>query len=239
LFGYRKGAFTGADRDKAGLFEAANDGTLFLDEINSASPALQAKLMRVLQDGGFYPMGSTVPVTVDVQIIAATNRPIRELVEKQEFREDLYFRLMVMEINVPPLRERPEDIALLAYYFLNKHTNRLGKPIAGIGTDALGAMMRYEWPGNVRELENIVQRMIILTEGERIEVDSLPDRLSAPREMKGRALDYLPPRSLEEVEAYFIRKTLRETQGDRGVAADILGIDKSTLWRKIKRYQIE
>lgn len=239
LFGYKRGAFTGADRDKAGLFEAANGGTLFLDEINSASLALQAKLMRVLQDGSYYPMGATSPVTVDVQVLAATNKPIRELVENREFREDLYFRLMVMEINVPPLRERPEDIALLAYYFLNKHTGRLNKPISGIGTDALGAMMRYDWPGNVRELENIIQRMIILTEGDRIDVDSLPDSLQAQREAKGRALDYLPPRSLDEVEAYFIRKTLRETQGDRSLAAEILGIDKSTLWRKIKRYQLE
>lgn len=239
LFGYRRGAFTGADRDKAGLFEAANGGTMFLDEINSASLALQAKLMRVLQDGGFYPMGATTPVTVDVQILAATNRPVRELVEKQELREDLYFRLMLMEINVPPLRERPEDIALLAYYFLNKHATRLNKPFTGISTDVLGAMMRYEWPGNVRELENIVQRMIILTEGDRIEVDTLPDSLAKQRETKGRALDYLLPRSLDEVEAYFIRKTLRETQGDRALAAEILGIDKSTLWRKIKRYAIE
>lgn len=239
LFGYRKGAFTGADRDKAGLFEAANGSTLFLDEINSASLALQAKLMRVLQDGSFYPMGAATPVTVDVQVVAATNKPIRELVEKQELREDLYFRLMVMEINVPPLRERPEDIALLAYYFLNKHATRLNKSIAGISTDVLGAMIRYDWPGNVRELENIVQRMIILSEGDRIEVDSLPDSLVVQREAKGRALDYLSPRSLEEVEAYFIRKTLRETQGDRALAAEILGIDKSTLWRKIKRYQME
>jgi DNA-binding NtrC family response regulator len=239
LFGYKRGAFTGADRDKAGLFEVANGGTLFLDEINSASLPLQAKLMRVLQDGSFYPMGATSPVSVDVQVLAATNKPIRELVDKQEFREDLYFRLMVMEINVPSLRDRPEDIALLAYYFLNKHTTRLAKPIVGISTDTLGAILRYEWPGNVRELENIIQRMIILTEGDHIEADCLPDRMLAEREFKGRALDYLPPRSLEEMEAYFIRKTLRETQGDRALASEILGIDKSTLWRKIKRYQIE
>jgi DNA-binding NtrC family response regulator len=239
LFGYKRGAFTGADRDKIGLFEAANGGTLFLDEINSASMPLQAKLMRVLQDSSFYPMGATAPVTVDIQVLAATNRPIRELVEKQTFREDLYFRLMVMEINVPALRERPEDIALLAYFFLNKHTARLEKPIAGISTDTLGAIMRYDWPGNVRELENIIQRMIILTEGDHIEAESLPDRLLAQREFQGRALDYLPPRSLEEMEAYFIRKTLRETQGDRALASEILGIDKSTLWRKIKRYQID
>jgi DNA-binding NtrC family response regulator len=239
LFGYQKGAFTGADRNKAGLFEAANGGTLFLDEINSASLALQAKLMRVLQDGSYYPMGATAPVTVDVQVLAATNKPIRELVDKHEFREDLYYRLMVMEIDVPPLRERPEDIALLAYFFLNKHATRLNKPMDGIDTDVLGAFMRYGWPGNVRELENIVQRMIILSEGGRLESDCLPDSILAQRETKGRALDYLPPRSLDEVEAYFIRKTLRETQGDRALAAEILGIDKSTLWRKIKRYEIE
>jgi len=176
---------------------------------------------------------------VDVEVLATTNKPIRELVDKHEFREDLYYRLMVMEIDVPPLRERPEDIALLAYFFLNKHATRLNKPMDGIDTDVLGAFMRYGWPGNVRELENIVQRMIILSEGGRLESDCLPDSILAKRETKGRTLDYLPPRSLDEVEAYFIRKTLRETQGDRALAAEILGIDKSTLWRKIKRYEIE
>lgn len=239
LFGYKKGAFTGADKDKAGLFAAANGGTLFLDEINSASLALQAKLMRVLQDGGYYPMGATTPVTVDVQVLAATNRPIRDMVEKKEFREDLYFRLMVMEIDVPPLRERPEDIALLAYYFLNKHATRLSKSVAGIDTGVLAAMMRHDWPGNVRELENIVQRMIILTEGQRLEEAALPDSLAAKKANKERAIDYLPPRSLEEIEAFFIRKTLRQTEGDRSLTAQILGIDKSTLWRKIKRYELE
>jgi DNA-binding NtrC family response regulator len=239
LFGYKRGAFTGADRDKQGLFEVANGGTLFLDEINSASLALQAKLMRVLQDGSYFPMGATAPVSVDVQVLAATNRPIRELVDKHEFREDLYYRLMVMEINMPALRERHEDIAPLAYHFLEKHAARLGKAITGIDTDALGVIMRYDWPGNVRELENIIQRMIILNQTGHIEVTDLPERLIAQREVKGQAIDYLPPRSLEEMEAYFIRKTLRDTHGDRALAAEILDIDKSTLWRKIKRYQIE
>ncbi len=239
LFGYTKGAFTGADKNKPGLFEVASGGTLFLDEINSASLALQAKLMRVLQDGSYYPMGATAPVSVDVLVLAATNRPIRELVDKQEFREDLYYRLVIMEIEIPPLRERPEDVALLAYYFLSKHSARLNKPISEISTEVLASLMRHQWPGNVRELENIIQRMIILTEGERLEVDCLPDSLLTERIAKGRALDHLPPSSLDEIEAYFIRKTLRETQGDRALAAEILGIDKSTLWRKIKRYQIE
>jgi DNA-binding NtrC family response regulator len=239
LFGYRKGAFTGAERNKLGLFEIADGGTLFLDEINNAPMSLQAKLLRVAQDGGFYPMGATEPINVDVRVIAASNRPIPELVEKGLFREDLFYRLSVMEISVPPLRERREDIALLTYYFLNKHSIRLDKHIAGVSTAALGALMRYDWPGNVRELENVIQRMIILAESDHIDADLLPVRLTEEKEVRGRALDYLPPQSLDEVEAYFIRKTLRETHGDRALAAEILGIDKSTLWRKVKRYGIE
>jgi transcriptional regulator with PAS, ATPase and Fis domain len=176
---------------------------------------------------------------VDVRVVAATNRPIPELVEKGEFREDLFYRLSVIEINIAPLRERREDIALLAYYFLNKHSTRLGKHVSGVSTAVLGALMRYDWPGNVRELENIVQRMIILAESDHIDVDVLPPRLTEAKESRARALDYLPPQSLDEVEAYFIRKTLRETRGDRALAAEILGIDKSTLWRKVKRYGIE
>ncbi|MCW8853994.1 MAG: sigma-54 dependent transcriptional regulator [Gammaproteobacteria bacterium] len=239
LFGYRKGAFTGADRAKTGLFEEANNGTLFLDEINNAPLTLQAKLLRVLQDGSFYPMGETTPVSVDVRVIAASNRNIAELIEKGEFREDLYYRLMVMEIAIPPLRERRDDIPLLAYYFLNKHCSRLNKPIRGIQTEVLGAMIRYDWPGNVRELENLIQRMIIMTESDKIGVDSLPQSLSGDQLTPMKALDYISPQSLEEIEAYFIRKTLRECKNDRALAASILGIDKSTLWRKIKRYNLD
>ncbi|MFZ3174653.1 MAG: sigma-54 dependent transcriptional regulator [Thiobacillus sp.] len=239
LFGFRKGSFTGAERNKPGLFEVADGGTLFLDEINNAPLALQAKLLRVLQDGSFYPTGATEPVHVDVRVIAASNRPIPELVESGQFREDLFYRLSVMEISVPPLRERREDIALLTYYLLNKHSLRLGKHISGVSTAVLGALMRYDWPGNVRELENIIQRMIILAESDHIDADVLPPRLTEQKDPRGRALDYLPPQSLDEVEAYFIRKTLRETHGDRALAAEILGIDKSTLWRKVKRYGSE
>ncbi|MCW9012271.1 MAG: sigma-54 dependent transcriptional regulator [Gammaproteobacteria bacterium] len=239
LFGYRKGAFTGADRNKTGLFEEADHGTLFLDEINNAPLNLQAKLLRVLQDGTFYPMGETTPVAVDVRVFAASNRNISNLIEKGEFREDLYYRLMVMEIPVPPLRERRDDIPLLAYYFLNKHCSRLDKPVRGIKTDVLGALLRYDWPGNVRELENMIQRMIIMTEGDKINTDVLPQNLNGDKVTPMKALDYLSPQSLDEVEAYFIQKTLRECKGDRALAASILGIDKSTLWRKIKRYSLE
>lgn len=239
LFGYKKGAFTGAERSKPGLFEMANGGTIFLDEINNASLSLQAKLLRVLQDGSFYPMGETEPHSVDVRVLAASNKTIPDLIEQGAFREDLYYRLMVMEITIPPLRERRDDIPLLTYYFVNKFSRQLNKSIKAVSTEALGALIRYDWPGNVRELENMVQRMIILAEGDKIDMDVLPPKLAAIKEVQGKALDYIQPQSLDEIEAFFIRKTLRETRGDRVLAAEILGIDKSTLWRKIKRYQLE
>jgi len=239
LFGYRRGAFTGADRAKAGLFEVADGGTLFLDEINNAPMALQAKLLRVLQDGQFYPAGATDAVTVDVRVIAATNVALLDLVESGAFRRDLYYRLSVMEIDLPPLRERREDIALLATHFLERHSRRMGKPVVGIAPAVLGALLRYDWPGNVRELENLMQRMIILCRGERLDVDVLPAHLAQARAAETHPIDYLPPQSLEEMEAYVIRKTLRKTSGDRALTAEILGIDKSTLWRKVKRYHIK
>ncbi len=238
LFGYRKGAFTGADRDKVGLFEAANGGTLFLDEINNASLSLQAKLLRAIQDGVFFRMGDTNPRTVDVRLIAASNRSLPELIEQEQFRNDLYYRLKVVEINVPPLRERHGDIPLLANYFITKNSRKLRKEVGGLTTPVLGALMRYDWPGNVRELENLIQRMIILTETDLIDVDVLPAEFAEPKDGMRKALDHISPQSLEEIEMYFIAKTLRETKGNRSLAAEILGIDKSTLWRKIKRYSL-
>ncbi|MFO1218352.1 MAG: sigma-54 dependent transcriptional regulator [Burkholderiaceae bacterium] len=239
LFGYRRGAFTGAERHKTGLFEAADGGTLFLDEINNAPPALQAKLLRVLQDGQFYPAGATEPVRVDVRVIAASNVPLPALAEKGQFRNDLYYRLSVMEIEIPPLRERRDDIPLLAMHFLDRHSRRLGKPASGIAPDVLAALMQHDWPGNVRELENLIQRMLILAPDERIDAGVLPAHLASARPAaETQPLDYLHPQSLEEVEAYIIRKTLRRTSGDRSRTAEILGIDKSTLWRKVKRYNI-
>ncbi len=237
LFGYVKGAFTGADRTKPGLFEAADGGTLFLDEINNASLSMQAKLLRVLQDGTFYRMGETTPRSVDVRILAASNQQMHELIENGKFREDLYYRLKVIELHIPPLSERRDDIPLLVNCLVSRIAARLDKPIKGISTRVLSALMRHDWPGNVREIENILEHMIILTEGDMIDLDVLPAEISDAREHMGRALDYISPQSLEEIETYFIKKTLRETSGDRALTADILGIDKSTLWRKIKRYQ--
>ncbi len=239
LFGYRRGAFTGADRDKVGLFEAAHGGTLFLDEINNASLSLQAKLLRVIQDGTFFRMGDTEPRQVDVRVIAASNRELTGLIQEQLFRADLYYRLNVIEICVPPLRERQGDVPLLVSYFIAKNSRKLGKQIDGLTTPVLGALMRYNWPGNVRELENVIQRMIILSETELLDVDALPFDMAKPNEGIPKALDHMAPQSLDEIEMFFISKTLRETKGNRALAAEILGIDKSTLWRKIKRYNLE
>jgi len=240
LFGYQKGAFTGADHAKPGLFERANGGTIFLDELNNATLALQAKLLRVLQDGSFFRLGDTVPRSVDVRVIAASNRNIPELIELETFRVDLYYRLRVIEIPLPPLRDRHYDIPLLAQYFMQKFSRLYDKPVRGLSTQVLGALMRYDWPGNVRELDNVIQRMLILSQpGGVIGEDVLPPELKDVTDFSGRALDHLYPQTLEEIEVYFIRKTLRETEGDRALCAEILGIDKSTLWRKIKRYKLD
>ncbi len=240
LFGHQKGAFTGADRSKIGLFEEAHGGTLFLDEVNNASLALQVKLLRVLQDGTFYRLGDTKPRSVDVRVLAATNRVLPTLVEKELFREDLYYRLKVIEVSIPPLRERREDIPLLTNYFITRLARKIGKDVKGISTEMLSVLMRYDWPGNVRELENLVQRMIILSDGDQIDDRGvLPPEITNRSSHSVRALDFMEPKSLEEIEAYFIIKTLRETEGNRSLAAEILDIDKSTLWRKIKRYELE
>jgi len=239
LFGYQRGAFTGADRNRAGLFEVADKGTLFLDEINNASPAFQAKLLRVIQDGTYFRVGDTEQRHADVRLIAATNRPLPGLVESGAFRMDLYYRLRIVEIVLPPLRERRNDIPLLANYFLARHSARLRKPCKGIATRALGSLMRHNWPGNARELENAIQSMLILSGTDMLDIDVLPPGIEREGAGSSRAVEMMEPQSLEEIEAYFIAKTLRETQGNRATAAEILGIDKSTLWRKIKRYGLE
>ncbi len=239
LFGYMKGAFTGADRNKAGLLEQANGGTLFLDEINNASLSLQAKLLRVLQDGSYYRIGDTEAQQVDLRVITASNRNLPEMIKSEEFRQDLFYRLKVIDIALPALRERRQDIPLLANFFLSRHSTRLGKSLNGMSTKVLGVLMRHDWPGNVRELENVVLSMTIMATGNRVNEEALPAELAEDDGSQLRALDFVAPQSLEEIEAYFIRKTLREQGSDRTLAAEILGIDKSTLWRKMKRYKIE
>ena len=200
---------------------------------------MQAKLLRVLQDNSFFRLGDNEPRKVDARLLVATNRPLPELVENGSFRMDLYYRLKIIEINIQPLRNRKNDIPLLANYLLARHAARLNKPVKGLSTKALGALMRHDWPGNGRELENVIQRMIILTTTDMIDVDVLPPELLDGTDSPVKAVDFIAPQSLEEIEAHFIAKTLRETKGNRSVAAEILGIDKSTLWRKIKRYQLE
>jgi len=239
LFGYVKGAFTGADRNKTGLLEQANGGTLFLDEVNNASLSLQAKLLRVLQDGSYYRIGDSEAQSVNMRVITASNRSLPEMIKSGEFRQDFYYRLKVVDIGLPSLRERRQDIPLLANFFLNRHITRLGKNLNGMSTKVLAALMRHDWPGNVRELENVVLSMTIMAMGNRINEEDLPAELADEEGSQLRSLDFVAPQSLEEIEAYFIRKTLREQQGDRTLSAEILGIDKSTLWRKMKRYNIE
>lgn len=239
LFGYVKGAFTGADKNKAGLLEQANGGTLFLDEVNNASLSLQAKLLRVLQDGSYYRIGDTEAQNIDLRVITASNRNLPDMIKAGEFRQDLFYRLKVIDIILPALRERRQDIPLLANFFLSRHATRLNKSLNGISTKVLGALMRHDWPGNIRELENVVLSMAIMATGNRITEEALPAELAEEAGNQLRSLDYVAPQSLEEIEAYFIRKTLREQSGDRTLAAEILGIDKSTLWRKMKRYSIQ
>ena len=239
LFGYQRGAFTGAEHAKIGLFEAAAGGTLFFDEINNTSLSFQAKLLRVLQDGMFFRVGETKPRYVDVRLLAASNKPLKALVADGSFRTDLYYRLKLIEIEIPSLRERVSDIPLLVNYFITRHTAKLKKPVKGITTKALNLLVHHDWPGNGRELENVIQRMIIFTATDILDIDVVPPELSDLKEPRMRTVDDVLPQSLEEVEMNVITKTLQKNHGNRALTAEILGIDKSTLWRKIKQYRIE
>ncbi len=236
LFGHEKGAFTGAVTQKSGLLEAANGGTLFLDEIGNISEAMQIKLLRVIQERSFYRVGGTREISVDVRFICATNQDIERLMEGGEFREDLFHRLNVVTISLPPLRERKEDIPLLVEYFIKKFNNYYGRSVKGITEDALNYLLQYSWKGNVRELENVIERAINLMEGDVITMADLPDYIFKKDEMK-EIKRKIP--TLREIEKMQILYVLRETGSDRAKAAELLGIDKTTLWRKAKRYGIE
>jgi DNA-binding NtrC family response regulator len=236
LFGHVKGAFTGAQHGKQGLIEAAHGGTLFLDEIGDMPVDLQAKLLRALQEREVKPVGSTERRRIDVRIIAATNRDLEAAIRNGTFRQDLYFRLNVVQIKIPPLRERKSDIPLLVTAFLDKFSDPQG-PVRTISEDAMRRLIAYDWPGNVRELENAIERAVALGSGPIVHVADLPSNLQYPSSERVPEKDELLP--LEELERRAILRTLRETGGDKLAAARILGIGKTTLYRKLKQYHVE
>jgi DNA-binding NtrC family response regulator len=238
LFGHLKGAFTGAQADKPGLFEEADGGTLFLDEIGDISPGLQVKLLRVLQEGEIRPVGSQKQVKVDVRIVAATHRNIEELVREGKFREDLYYRLKVIEIGIPPLRERKEDIPELARVFLKKYSARLGKNIRDIEPAALERLIRHSWPGNVRELEHKIERAVALTGSSLLSLDDFDFSESSILSDSTRAGPEGDRKSLESMERDHILRVLKETDYNKSKASEILGIDRATLYRKAQKYGI-
>jgi len=230
LFGHVKGAFTGATESRAGFFHAADGGTIFLDEISDMSLAMQVKLLRVLQDKEVCMVGSNRTRKIDVRILAATNKNLPDLVKKGLFREDLFYRLNVITINIPPLRERQDDVLLLANHFLNRFAAESGKAMIRFSDEALQNLRSYNWPGNVRELENVIQRLVVMTDGYVIEVPDLPSlmRFSALRKTGFT-------RTLAEVESEYITNVLASVNGNKTRAAEILGIDRKTLREKLKK----
>jgi len=240
LFGHVKGSFTGAVRDKQGLFAAARGGSFFLDEIGETTPAIQVKLLRVLQEREVLPVGGTQPVPVDVRVIAATNRELEEEIRRGQFRSDLYYRLNVISLHLPPLRDRPEDIPLLADSFLEKIAQSHGMPKPELSEDALDSIMVYGWPGNVRELENALEHAAIVSHYESpIQVGSLPKRITEPK-TQPLVADRPPDNpNLEVIERAYIHWVLQAEGGNKTRAAEVLGIDPSTLYRKLARYQDE
>ncbi len=236
LFGYVKGAFTGANKNKDGLFKAAEGGTLLLDEISEASPRIQVKILRALQEKEITPVGSTKTIKVDVRIIASTNADLEQMVKEGKFREDLYYRLNVVTIEIPPLRERKDDIPLLANHFLKKYTALYNLPMKKISDEAMKILQEYEWPGNVRELENAIERAIILSDGGVIKPDDLPEKIREKTASRISEKSSLVGLTLEELEKRYILQVLDETGWNKNKAAQILGIDPSTLYRKLQRY---
>ena len=236
LFGHVKGAFTGASADKKGLFEAATNGTLFLDEIGETSPQVQVKLLRALQEHSVRPVGSTKDVHVNARIVAATNRDLESMVSERTFRKDLFYRLKVVPFEVPPLRERREDILLLARQFIGRACKEHSCGPCSLSPEVLDLFMVYEWPGNVRELENAIERAVLLAEGKpKIEPGDLPPEIRG-QPPRSRALVPGQVLTLEEVERRHIVATLDRLGGNRTETAEALGIGENTLWRKLKSY---
>jgi two-component system response regulator HydG len=236
LFGHVRGAFTGAAGEREGRFEHADGGTLFMDEIGDMPQAMQAKLLRVLENGEVVRLGSNDPIRVDVRLISATNRDLDEMVAEKRFREDLFFRIKGVTIRIPPLRERREDISLLVYYFLKQAAERYNKPIEGVDPQAQQLLMGYSWPGNVRQLKNVIENMVVLSNGPQLGIESLPREIRpAGGEVVG-GLDNVVGMSLEQIEKAAIRNALKSTNGNREHAAKMLGIGERTLYRKIREY---
>jgi two-component system response regulator HydG len=237
LFGHVKGSFTGAVRDKQGLFAAARGGSFFLDEVGEMPPSLQVKLLRVLQEREAIPVGATEAIPVDVRIIAATNRDLEEEIRRGNFRSDLFYRLNVIALNLPPLRDRRDDLLLLLEAFLQNMAQEAGTEPKALSSEALDAVMVYEWPGNVRELENALEHAVVLSRGNLIEAAALPERITRRRkEPLVAERSYRNP-TLEVIERAYIMWVLQAEGGNKTRAAEVLGIDPSTLYRKLSRYE--
>ena len=249
LFGYERGAFTGAAARKEGRVERAHGGTLFLDEVGELSGSVQAKLLRVLQEGEIERLGGTQAIKVDIRVVAATNRDLAAALREGKFREDLFYRLNVIQVVLPPLRDRVEDVGLLADHFIARASARNGKAVRGLTRAAVQALETYPWPGNVRELENALERAVVLSRGAELDVDDLPEavrRASALRAagaagavppalaLDGRTLSVALGTTMEEIELRVIRETLRHTRGDKNLAAQLLGIATRTIYRKLE-----
>ena len=238
LFGHKKGAFTGAIRDKEGLFKVASGGTFFLDEVGNTSLAIQVKLLRVLEDKKIIPVGDTKPIDVDVRLIAATNSDLEEDVRNNRFRADLFYRLNVIPITIPPLRERMDDLPLLVEFFIKKFCDRSKSRLRKVSDAALEVLRGYAWPGNVRELENVIVRAILLNRADVLEPSDFPEKLSQPQSANLVRETTPATPTLESIEKAYIHYVMTQTDGKKAEAARILGIDTSTLYRKIQRYEL-
>jgi two-component system response regulator HydG len=239
LFGYKRGAFTDARQDRSGLLQEANGGTAFLDEIGELPPQLQAKLLRVLQEREVRPLGATASVAIDVRFVSATNRNLQQMLQSGQFREDLYYRLNVIQIDIPPLRERPEDILPIVSHLLESAARRTGKEVKGISPRAAKLLLVHPWPGNVRELENVIERAVALSQRDEIDTADLPHSLlerKAPDVLAEAAARQL---TLSDLEREYIQQILDEEGGNKTRAAQRLGLDRKTLYRKLEEYRRE
>ena len=234
LFGHKRGAFTGATSDRPGLFEAANRGSLLLDEIGDVSPGMQVKLLRVLQEREIRRVGENTSRSIDVRLLAATNRDLTHGVAEDTFRQDLYYRLKVVELHVPPLRDRREDILPLARLLLREATVRMGRKISGLTPPAADQLLRYDWPGNVRELENAMERAAAIARGSRVDLDDLPEEVRQAFPRPVASVGAVQP--LSDVEKEYILTVLQLNRGNQKRTADQLGIGSATLYRKLKKY---